>query len=151
MVALRARILHVGRTKSAWVNEGVSVFVRRLRPLAKVEIIELKEARGAKSAEVAVQRESAQILHSAAPGFVLLDERGTALTSVELAQQLGAVGGGIDLVVGGAYGVTPAVRDAAGSVLSLSKMTLTHDMAKLLLVEQVYRAATILGNGRYHH
>jgi 23S rRNA (pseudouridine1915-N3)-methyltransferase len=154
-MVLRARVLSVGKTKSRWVEEGVGVFTARLAPLAQVKYVTIKEQRGASTPAQAVARESERILQQASAGFWLLDERGSALRSVEFAERLQAAqqraGRALDLVVGGAHGVSDEVKAAAGATVSLSAMTLTHDMAKLLLVEQVYRACTILKGGKYHH
>ena len=79
------------------------------------------------------------------------------MRSVEFAERLQASqqrarGGVLDLVIGGSHGVSDEVKAAAGVRVSLSKMTLPHDLAKLFLIEQVYRACTILkGGSRYHH
>ena len=77
------------------------------------------------------------------------------MRSMEFAERLQTSqqheGGPLDLVIGGAYGVSDEVKAAAGTKVSLSKMTLPHDLAKLFLVEQLYRACTILNGGKYHH
>ena len=149
----RLRILCVGKTKAPWVDGGVQVFAKRLQGLAQVQFVEIRDQRGAANPAAAVARESGRILKQATPGFWLLDERGKGLRSVELAQRLQrAQGDGVvDIVVGGAHGVSDEVKAAAGETIALSQMTLTHEMAKLLLVEQVYRACNINAGGQYHH
>jgi len=150
---IRVRLLWVGRTRARWVADGVDRYLKLLGPMARVEVVEVKEERGASESGVAVARQSARILKQAAPGFWLLDERGAELRSEEFARRIGDAGAraGVDLVVGGAHGVSAEVKAAAGATLALSRMTLTHEMARLLLVEQVYRACTILRGGAYHH
>lgn len=153
-MVLRARVLSVGKTKAPW-EDGVRLFTQRLAPLAQVELVTIKEHRGAAMAAHAVERESERILRQANPGYWLLDEQGTGMRSVEFAKRLQASqqssGNVLDLVIGGAHGVSAEVKAAAGVTLSLSKMTLPHDLAKVLLYEQLYRACTILRGGKYHH
>jgi 23S rRNA (pseudouridine1915-N3)-methyltransferase len=154
MALLRVRVLSVGKTKAPW-EDGVQLFAKRLVPLAQVELVTIKEHRGASTPVYAVERESERILRQASPGYWLLDERGVAMRSVDFAERLQAsqqrAGGPLDLVIGGAHGVSDEVKAAASVKVSLSKMTLPHDLAKLFLVEQLYRACTILSGGKYHH
>lgn len=86
---------------------------------------------------------------------ILLDEGGTVLGSVEFAQYLekkrNTIGKRIVFVIGGPYGFSEAIRTRANEKISLSKMTFTHQMVRLIFVEQLYRAMTILNNEPYHH
>ena len=97
----------------------------------------------------ALAKEGSRIIERA-KGFALLDERGRAMSSPELADYL-RKRGSTDFVIGGAYGVSDDVRKAASDTISLSRMTLTHEMARLLFTEQLYRACTIIRGMRYHH
>ena len=154
MAVLRVRVLSVGKTKAPW-EDGVQLFAKRLVPLAQVELVTIKEHRGASTPLLAVERESERILRQASPGYWLLDEHGVAMRSVDFAERLQAAQqhaeGPLDLVIGGAHGVSDEVKASAGVKVSLSKMTLPHDLAKLFLVEQLYRACTIINGGKYHH
>lgn len=145
---MRVRILWVGRTKERYALEGVEKYLKLLRPFVKMEIVEIKEQKGGSSGE-AVRREGNDILRKSS-SFVLLDERGRALGSVQFASLL-RERGAIDFVLGGPFGVSDEVRRAASDTLSLSKMTLTHDMSRLLLLEQLYRAVMIKAGRGYHH
>ena len=82
---------------------------------------------------------------------VVLDEHGQSLTSEAFARVLDECDRRMVFVVGGAFGFTDEVRERADLVLSLSPMTFTHEMARLVLAEQLYRAATILAGKKYHH
>ena len=82
---------------------------------------------------------------------VILDERGENITSVEFAEKLNACDRKIVLVIGGAFGFTDEVRKRADYLLALSKFTVTHEMARFFLVEQLYRACTIIAGKKYHH
>ena len=153
-MVLRLRVISVGKAKALW-EDGVQLFAKRLAPLAQVELVTIKEHRGASTPAQAVERESERILRQASPRFWLLDEKGVGMRSVDFARRLQVSqqeeGRPLDLVIGGAHGVSDEVKAAAGTKISLSKMTLPHDLAKLFLVEQLYRACTILNGGKYHH
>ena len=126
---------------------------KRLSHYSRLELIELPEAKGDKPQAMAKEAEG--ILSAVGPNawLVALDERGKQLSSVELAELIRkAQNGSADLVfaIGGDEGLAPGVREKARVVLSLSRMTLPHRMARLLLMEQLYRAFTILRGEPYH-
>ncbi|WP_457571272.1 23S rRNA (pseudouridine(1915)-N(3))-methyltransferase RlmH [Desulfovulcanus sp.] len=103
-----------------------------------------------------IEKEGELILNKIAPRdlVVTLDEKGSLLTSRELAQNLrNWIESGVRpcFIIGGAYGVSQAVQKKARFCLSLSPMTFPHEMARVILLEQLYRAATILKNFPYHH
>ena len=121
-----------------------------------VELVVLPEA-GKGQASYQQRVESERILAALKPGerVVVLDERGKALTSPAFAQQLGTWRDQgvrqVAFVIGGAYGMTDAVRDRADLVLALSAMIFPHQLVRVLFAEQLYRAATILHGSPYHH
>jgi 23S rRNA (pseudouridine1915-N3)-methyltransferase len=119
-------------------------YLRRLRPFAEVALVEIREQGGR-----GVDEEGERIMRQSA-SYILLDEKGRELTSPEFASMLGGRAE-VDFVLGGPYGVSEDVRKRAADAIALSRMTLTHEMARLLLLEQLYRAMTILRGGRYHH
>ncbi|MEJ2313295.1 MAG: 23S rRNA (pseudouridine(1915)-N(3))-methyltransferase RlmH [Nitrospirota bacterium] len=145
---MKFRIIWAGKTKEAYAAEGVAKYLKLLGALAKVEVVEVREQKGGPEDE-RLRKEGERILKQTS-SFVLLDERGPELTSVEFAEML-RDRGRADFVVGGAYGVSAEVKAAASETLALSRMTLTHEMARVLLLEQLYRAVTILKGGGYHH
>jgi 23S rRNA (pseudouridine1915-N3)-methyltransferase len=117
--------------------------------------LELPEAKGARTPEQSRQKEAQALLARKGPQdwLVALDERGQELTSEELAQFLGkAQLGSRDVlcVIGGDEGLDASVRQQAHLVLSLSRMTLPHRLARVVLVEQLYRALTLLKGEPYH-
>lgn len=144
----KIRLLWVGRTKDRCLAEGIEYYRRLLSGHARVTLLELKEERG-KDAEVARQIEGRRIL-SATGSFMLCDERGREFSSPEFAAYLGGVER-VDIVIGGAFGVSDDVRKHARECIALSRMTFTHEMARLILMEQLFRAATILKGKGYHH
>ena len=135
-------------------------YAERLGHYASLDLVEVKAARGGRGAEIdrAVEEEGARLLAAFRPDdrVVLFDERGRELSSRGLADFLAEAertGGPRRFVflVGGAWGVSRAVRDRAERTLSLSKMTLPHELARVVALEQLYRAFTILRGEPYHH
>lgn len=153
---MKIELLLTGKTTEKWLNEGIEVYTARLKHYVPLSISYLPSS-SAKTPERAVQEESEQILSRFKPRdfIVLLDEKGKELRSVQLAAHLEKwMLQGINrlvFVVGGAYGMNEELKSKADMILSLSKLTFTHQMIRLILVEQLYRAMTILRNESYHH
>lgn len=154
---MKFRLVCVGRLSESWLRDGADNYLKRLQRHYTVEVVELKEEQGGRDVAGLLKREGARILERIPDDaqVIVLDERGRGLGSEELAAQLQneMLHGGRDwcLVIGGPYGLDPALRQRADLLLSLSKMTLTHQMARLLLLEQLYRAGTIIRNEPYHN
>ena len=156
---MRITLLTVGKTDVAWVRSGLDLYVSRLRhyvPFDLVEIPELKNV-SALSREQIREKEGELVLgRLKGSDFVtLLDEKGRQLRSLEFASDLERkmTRGGRDLVyvVGGEYGFSPGVYGRADALLSLSKMTFSHQMVRTIFAEQLYRAFTIIRGEPYHH
>jgi 23S rRNA (pseudouridine1915-N3)-methyltransferase len=146
---MRLRIFSVGKTKESYAKEAVKKYMRLIMPLADIEMTEIKEQKD-KPVDVMLGEEGRKIIKMTS-GYMLLDERGRSFTSVEFASMLCGLSQA-DFVLGGAYGVSDEVRKGAKALISLSPMTLTHDMARVLLLEQLYRALMInAGRKGYHH
>jgi 23S rRNA (pseudouridine1915-N3)-methyltransferase len=145
---MRIRLLWVGRTKEPWAREAIEKYVRLIRPYAEVEVIEVRQEKS-RTAGKAAEAEGRRILEKAS-SFVLLDERGPARSSMEFSDML-RDRARVELVIGGPWGVSDEVRERAEGIFSLSKMTLTHDMARIVLLEQIYRGFTIITGKGYHH
>ena len=153
------KLVTVGKTDVKWVKEGLDLYVSRLRhyvPFTLVEIPQLKNV-SAFSEEQIKEKEGEAILKLLAPGdaVVLLDEHGKEYRSVEWAewirQRLARGGKGLVFVIGGAYGFSRAVYDRAEAMVSLSRMTFSHQMVRTIFAEQLYRAFTIIKGEPYHH
>jgi 23S rRNA (pseudouridine1915-N3)-methyltransferase len=148
---MKLRFVWVGKAKSNPVRAMVEDYLGRIKRFARAELFELRDRddAGAEARRV-VEKEGEAILAAVEsdPFVVLLDERGREMDSRELAGLLERhrLGGTrqITFVIGGHLGVSGAVRERADFTLALSRMTLTHEMARVLLVEQVYRAFSIL-------
>lgn len=153
---MELRLLMVGRTDRGPVSDLVTHYLGRLPRGFSVEQTVLPEAG---KGEVAYQQrvECERIMSALKPGerVVVLDERGTPLTSVGFAGRLGAWRDQgvrkVVFVVGGAYGMTDEVRERADLVLALSAMTFPHQLVRVLFAEQLYRATAILQGSPYHH
>jgi 23S rRNA (pseudouridine1915-N3)-methyltransferase len=150
---MKFTFLSVGKDRSGLFAPGVAEYARRLEHVAKVSLVELPESRA--SGVRAKEEEGTALLAKLGPRDVLvaLDERGKRLSSVDFARWLGQQvdqGRDVAFAVGGDEGLSDAVRAKAGLVLSLSAMTLPHRLARLVLLEQVYRAFTILRGEPYH-
>ena len=140
------KIIAVGRVKDPHYQAKINEFMQRLNAFGKVEVVELKDD--------SVEKESAAILKALENDrswVVVLDERGENITSCELAARINACDRKIVLVIGGAFGFNDAVRQRADYLLALSKFTVTHEMARFFLIEQLYRACTIIAGKKYHH
>jgi 23S rRNA (pseudouridine1915-N3)-methyltransferase len=146
---MKIRLIWVGKTKEQFVIEGIRKYLRLLKPYADVSVKEIKEEK-VKDIPRMLEREGERILKPRTP-YLLLDERGRMLTSTQFAEFIFSHGQEINFVVGGAYGVSEEVKKAAQGAIALSKMTFTHDMARIFLLEQIYRSFTIVNKRGYHH
>ena len=156
---MKLRLLCVGRLSESYLRDGCALFQERLRHYLPLTIEEIKEEKGGggKTLTRTVAREGELLLTRIPAGsFVIaLDERGRNLSSEEMArlleQHMLTGTGEWVLVIGGAHGLSEGVRQRADLILSHSAMTLTQQIARLLLLEQLYRGCTIIRNEPYHH
>jgi 23S rRNA (pseudouridine1915-N3)-methyltransferase len=152
---VKVRIAWVGKSREAWVREALDDYGARIRRYAQLELAEVREEKGAQADEMRRREcERLEKLIPPAAAVLLLDELGEQMNSPGLAAFIGKqrdMGiGELVFVIGGAYGFSEDFR-RRGRLLSLSKMTFTHQMVRVFLLEQIYRAFTILNNEPYHH
>jgi 23S rRNA (pseudouridine1915-N3)-methyltransferase len=153
---VKLRVLWVGRTQEAWVKAGIEEYEGRLKRYFPLTIAEAKEEKGAQ-AEAGREAECVRLARLVPKNarLILLDERGEELPSLELARFLGRERDQgtpeLAFVIGGAYGFSDDFRMKAHKTIALSRMTFTHQMVRVFLLEQLYRAGTILNNEGYHH
>ena len=158
---MRISIIGAGKIKEKYLTAGIAEFVKRLVPFCRLEIVEVDEERMPDNPSAAEQaktlaKEGERLLKSVrdASYLIVLDVAGKQLSSEELADKFEsmAVSGQSDItfIIGGAFGLPDEVRQAAKERLSFSKMTFTHQMIRLLLVEQIYRAMKIWRGEPYH-
>ncbi|MDX1622767.1 MAG: 23S rRNA (pseudouridine(1915)-N(3))-methyltransferase RlmH [Gemmatimonadota bacterium] len=153
---MKLEILAVGRLRAPWARSGVGEYLERVARYAPVERNEVKPARG--EGAVAREEEGERLLAAASIGaadrMVVLDRRGEALSSEGWAKMLrGWARGGVKrvvLVVGGASGLSAGVRESARREVSFGRHTMAHELAQVVLAEQLYRAWTIVRNEPYH-
>ena len=153
---MKLRAVWIGKTQQEWVRMGIEEYAGRVRRYFPLEITEVREEKG--SAEETFRMKEGERLLKALPKnakLALLDERGKEMTSPQFAAFLGNCRdrGIPELVfaVGGAYGFSETVRARADMVVALSLMTFTHQMARIFLLEQIYRGCAILNREPYHH
>lgn len=155
---MKIRIIQIGKTKNDYVLEGMEEFLKRLKPFAKIGFLTLKEIIPGKTfpKEKSINEEGAEIMKTLKNEEVVvaLDEKGKEMTSVEFAEFLGKYanrGQRINFVIGGPYGLSSEVKKRASVFLAMSKMTFTHQMIRLFLLEQIYRGVSILKGKEYHN
>lgn len=150
---MRYRIVAVGRLRRGFYAEGCRYYLGRLATFAQVELAEVKEGKG-NDADRKVQAEGEALLAQGRGRIITLDERGKQQRSGEMAGRLSdlelAGDSSITLLVGGAEGFSKQVRGESHESWSLSPLTLPHELARLLLLEQLYRAETIRAGHPYH-
>jgi 23S rRNA (pseudouridine1915-N3)-methyltransferase len=155
---LKFKIIVVDRTRSSFLKEGELFYRKRLGNYAQLEWVEVKSVRITKgrSVEEVLEAEGDALARRLNAGdyLVALDRKGDQVDSVELAgwfQKLSVeVGGWVTFVIGGPLGLSRETVTGAQKVLSLSRLTLTHEMCRLVVLEQIYRAMTILRGEKYH-
>lgn len=152
---MKLRVVWVGKSREGWVKEAVADYTGRIRRYLPLETGEVREEKGAIAEDM--RRRECERLGKLIPSnarVIILDEMGEQMDSVGLASVIGKErdSGSSELVfvIGGAYGFAEDFR-RRGRLLSLSRMTFTHQMVRVFLMEQIYRAFTILNNEPYHH
>ena len=155
---MKIKVLFVNKTVGNWVKDGLTEYKSRLKRYLSIDFIELEINSSTKrKMQEILDEESAKILSyvKSSDHLVLLDENGAHLSSEEYAKWLNkkfvSIQGDLIFVVGGAYGFHSNLKERSNEQLSLSSMTFTHQMVRVIFAEQLYRAMTILKNEPYHH
>ncbi len=155
---IRIKVIAVGKTKEAWINTGMLHYQKILKKYAEMDILEIKEEKIRKSLNFksVLEKEANRILNSLADTSlgVALDVKGGYKSSEDFAKFFeGNLNRGCNeftFILGGPLGLSPKVLDACRVKLSLSPMTFTHEMSRIILLEQIYRAFSIIRGGKYH-
>lgn len=156
---MKTILLVVGKTVEKHYITAIDDYLNRTKHYLSFEMEVIPELKNTKSLseEQQKEKEADLILKALQPGdvLVLLDEHGKEFRSIEFAQymrnKMNTVNKRLVFLIGGPYGFSPRIYAAAQEKISLSKMTFSHQMIRLIFVEQVYRAMTILNGGPYHH
>lgn len=149
-------LLTVGKCRQAGFRAAAQDYIQRLRHYATFSEIEIKEERATIPVADVLRKEGERLLQAIPGGayVIVLDPSGQPCTSDAFANRLSGLAlqgkGRLAFVVGGAFGLSEDVRNRAAWMLSLSAMTLPHELARVLLLEQIYRACTILRGEKYH-
>lgn len=156
---MKFTLLVVGRTVEKHFITAINDYTERIKRYVSFDMEVIPELKNTKSltAELQKEKEGELILKSLQPGdtVVLLDEHGKEFRSIEFAswieRKMHTVNKRLVFIIGGPYGFSPAVYAVAQEKISLSKMTFSHQMIRLIFVEQLYRGLSILHNSPYHH
>jgi 23S rRNA (pseudouridine1915-N3)-methyltransferase len=156
---MKIQLLVVGKTSQTFVQEGLAEFCGRLKHYLPFEMEIIPDLKNTKtlSFDQVKEKEGELILKCFQQGdfIVLMDEHGKEFTSLNFAgyieKKAHVVSKRLVFVIGGPYGFSNKVYEMAQDKISLSKMTFSHQLVRLIFVEQLYRAMTILGNEPYHH
>ena len=155
---IKIRLLVVGSIKEKFLKDAISEYQKRLSRFAKLEIIEVEETKIQNKSEELVKKEEGDRLLKRINRddyVILLDLKGNFLSSEELASELNSlIAKGISpitFVTGGTLGLSDEIRKRANLKISISKMTFTHQMCRVIVLEQIYRAFKIINNEEYHH
>lgn len=156
---MKITLLAVGKTNDKAIQELIERYITRLKHYAKFEIKTLPDVKVGKNTPTlqAKEMEGRKILENVSTSdlVILLDERGMELSSTQFAEMLqkhfATSPRDMVFVIGGPYGFSQDVYERADKKLSLSRMTLTHEMVRLFFTEQLYRAFTIIKGENYHH
>ena len=149
------RIICVGKIKENYISKGIDEYLKRLNGYQKIEIVELKEGNNIDITKT-IKTEGDDILSKInSDDFVItLEIEGNKISSVELAEKIQNLltygKTKIDFIIGGSWGLSDEVKKRSNYALSFSKFTFPHQLMRLVLIEQIYRAFTIINNKEYH-
>lgn len=155
---MKITLLFTGKTKEKYLREGIDEYVKRIKryvPFNSISIPDLKVTKKTGLDYIKIQ-EGSQLLQriKAADFVILLDEKGSEYSSVGFAKYISDLEGKtghLVFVIGGAYGFSKELLNRANAKVSLSKMTFSHQIVRLIFTEQLYRACTIIKGEPYHH
>ncbi len=155
---MKIRLISVGRAEDDYIRIGAHHFLKQIRVFHPIEEIRIKGIKASTEREIskALDREAAKIQKTmdSRDRLFLMDRQGRVMTSKSfasfMAKNLNTPARSLTFVIGSAEGISESIRERADEILSLSRMTLTHDLSRLLLLEQIYRGFTILRGKRYH-
>jgi len=158
---MKIKIVCVGKIKEKYLNDGISEFLKRLKPYAKIEVIEVSETKIVDNPSAAqvlsvVDDEATKLMKYVNQDdyLIILDVVGKIIDNTEYVELINKAclngKSTFTFIIGGSYGISESIRKKADFKWSFSKLTFTHQMIRLLLLEQIYRGFKIMGNEPYH-
>ncbi|OJX37162.1 MAG: 23S rRNA (pseudouridine(1915)-N(3))-methyltransferase RlmH [Flavobacteriia bacterium 40-80] len=156
---MKIKVICIGKTGKKFLEEGEQEYLSRLKYYIAVERIEIPDIKNQKNlSEEQIKKQEGELILSkitAGDQLFLLDEHGKTFTSEKFAiflqQRFNQGGKSLVLVIGGAYGFSKEIYEVANGKISLSELTFSHQMVRMILFEQLYRGMTILKGEPYHH
>ena len=156
---MKILLLQIDKTQDAYLEQGIGIYLKRLKNYVVFDVISLQVSKALRQRSAKEQKlEEAKLLLkelNKEDELILLDEKGKDFTSLQFSEFLqkkqNVSSKRLVFVIGGPYGFDDSIYKRANSLLTLSKMTFSHQMVRLFFVEQVYRAYTILKGEKYHH
>lgn len=155
---LNINIICIGKLKESYLRDGCAEYLKRLSAFANVNVTELAEYKLSQTPSAAeiqkgLEKEGAAIEEKLKGYKIALCIEGKQITSEELSTKIGDISlntSEISFIIGGSFGLSEKIKNSADMKLSMSKMTFPHQLARVMLLEQTYRAFQILSNGKYH-
>ena len=157
---MKIKIYAIGKIKEQYLKDGISEYLKRISPYASIEIVEVQDSKvkdnpNSSDIKKAKDEEGERVLKLIKNDYLVgLDMNKKEYLSEEFAEfinnKIVEGGSSISFVIGGSYGLSDALKVRCNSSISLSKMTFLHQMTRLILLEQIYRAFKILNNETYH-
>lgn len=157
---MKIKIYCIGKIKEQYLKDGINEYLKRISAYSNVEIVEVADSKvrdnpNASDIEKAINEEGERVLKLVKTDYLIgLDLNKKEPTSEEFASFLQSKlvegGSNVSFVIGGSYGLSDALKNRCNSSISLSKLTFLHQMTRLILLEQIYRAFKILNNETYH-
>jgi len=138
----KIKIICIGKIKESYIKEGIEEFLKRVKPMADLEITELKDE--------GIEKDSEKISRYTGSNSFIMDAAGKSFSSEEFASFIKKQERPLTFIIGGPEGITKEVKQKF-NLISLSKMTFTHEMARLFMLEQIYRALMIINNRNYYN
>jgi 23S rRNA (pseudouridine1915-N3)-methyltransferase len=145
MISLALTIYAVGKLKDSTISLKCEEYIKKICHDSRLGVVEVKDSEKIKEGEKIVS-----LIHKNQDYIIALSENGKEYSSIAFAQHIAKINKPISFIIGGHHGLDELVLNAATEQLSLSRMTFTHELARLFLLEQIYRALAILNNRSYH-
>lgn len=150
---INIKVVCVGNLKENFWNDACDEYLKRLGRFCKIKVISLPEQNKFEQIEKIIAEEGKEILASIDECAILLDVNGKLVASEDIAKLIrekSLISSNITFVIGGSYGVSQEVKEKIPTKISLGRITLPHNLARVVLLEQIYRAFMINGGGKYH-